>query len=106
MCWTKRFVRLLPDTIEQVVYVTRGEQCFQKTRQGVVEIQALKSEHKEADHRTIYHTYFVSHQHESIYIIDYDTDVLILLLYISRRCGCEIYFREGTHSCKEFHTIV
>ena len=99
---------LLPHTIEKVVYVTKGEQCFQKTRQGVIETQTLKSKHNESDHRIIHHSYFPSHQRESICIVADDTDVLILLLYISQRCGCEMYFREGTHSSKKeisYHSI-
>ena len=75
--------KLLPNTIEDVVSVTKGEKCFQKTGQGVVEIQTLKSTHKEADHQIIHCTYFASHQRQSICIISDDTDVLILLLYIS-----------------------
>ena len=56
---------LLLHTVEKVVYITKGEQCFQKTGQGVIEILTLKSKHKEVDHRIIHHTYFASRQHES-----------------------------------------
>ena len=37
-----------------------------------------------------------------------NTHVSILLLYISQRCGCEIYFRKGTKSSKKrilYHSI-
>ena len=87
---------------------TKVEKCFQKTGQGVIEIQTLKGKHKEADHRIIHRTYFTSHQHHSIWsicIVSDDTDLLILLPYM---CGCKIYFREGTHSSKKeisYHSI-
>ena len=41
-------------------------------------------------------------------IVADNTHVSILLLYISQRCGCEIYFREGTKSSKKgisYHSI-
>ena len=43
------------------VYVTKGEQFFQETGQGVTEIQTLKIKHKEADHWITNDTYFVLH---------------------------------------------
>ena len=73
---------------------------FLKNKTHVIEIQTLTSKHKEADHRITHHSYFASHQHESICIVADDIDVLILLRYTSRRCGCEIYFHERTHSSK------
>ena len=68
------------------MYITKGEQCFQKTGQGAIEIQTLKNKHKEPDHRIIHHTFFASHQHEPKCIVA-DGTVLILFLYIFRRCG-------------------
>ena len=82
---------------------------FSKKRAyGVIEIQTLKSNHKEADHRTIHHTHFASNQHDSVCIVADDSDILVLLLYISRRCCCQIYFREGTHLSKKgilYHNV-
>ena len=92
---------LLPYSIKKSVYVTKGEKCFQKTEHGVIETQPLKSNHKEAEHRIIHHTHFTSHQHDSVCIVADDSDILVLLLYISRRCCSQIYFREGTHSSKK-----
>lgn len=82
------------------MYVTKGEQCFQKAGQSAIEIQTLQSKYKEADHRIIHQTYFASRQHESKCIVADDT-VLILFLYMFRRCGYEIYFSKGKHSSKK-----
>ena len=99
---------LLLYTVEKVVYVTKGEQCFQKTGQGVIEILMLKSKHKEADHRIIHHTYFASRQHKSICIGADDTDVLIFLLYIylEEVVVKYIFAKEHTRLRKEFHIMV
>ena len=58
---------LLPHSIKKNVCVTKGEKCFQKTEHDVIEIQTLKSNHKEADRRIIHHTHFVSNQHNCMY---------------------------------------
>ena len=74
----------------------------------LIEIQTLKSNHKEADHRIIHHTHFASDQHGNACIVADDSDILVLLLYISRRCCCQIYFREGAHSSKNgilYHNV-
>ena len=59
------------------MYVTKEEKCFQKTKHGVIEIQILKSNHKEADHRIIHHTHFASNQHDSVCIVADDSDILV-----------------------------
>ena len=74
---------LLPHSIKKNLYVTKGEKCFQKTEHAIFEIQTLKSNHKEADHRIIDHTHFASNQHDNVCIIADDSDILVLLLYIS-----------------------
>ena len=97
---------MLPHSIKKNVYIIKGEKCFQKTEHAVTEIQTLKSNHKEADHRIFHHTHFASNQHDSACIVADDSDSLVLLLYISRRCCCQIYFREGTHSSKKGFCII
>ena len=74
---------LLPHSIKKNVYVTKGDKCFQKTEHDVIEIQTLKSNHKEADRRIIHHAHFASDQHNSVCIVADDSDILVLLLYIS-----------------------
>ena len=100
---------LLPHSIKKNIYVTKGEKCFQKIEHGVIEIQTLKSNHKEADHRIIHHTHFASNQHDSVCIVADGSNIfLVLLLYISRRCCYKIYFCEGTHSSKKgilYHNV-
>ena len=79
-----------------------------KKQHGVIEIQTLKSNLKEDDHRIIHHKHFASNQHNSVCIVADDSSILVLLLYISRRCCCQIYFREGTHSSKKrilYHNV-
>ena len=74
----------------------------------VIEIQTLKSNLKEDDHRIIHHTHFASNQHNSVCIVADDRSILVLLLYISRMCCCQIYFREWTHSSKKrilYHNV-
>ena len=71
-----------------------------KKQHGVIEIQTLKSNLKEDDHRIIHHKHFASNQHNSVCIVADDSSILVLLLYISRSRYCQIYFREGTHSSK------
>ena len=46
----------------------------------LIEIQTLKSNHKEADHRIIHHTHFASDQHGNACIVADDSDILVLLL--------------------------
>ena len=68
-----------------------GGKCFQNTKQHVVDIQVLKSKLKEARYGITHHkNYFHSDQLESIRIVGNDTDVLLLLLFISQRCCCKI----------------
>ena len=79
-----------------------------KKQHGVIEIQTLKSNLKEDDHRIIHHTHFASNQHNSVCIVADDRSILVLLLYISRMCCCQIYFREWTHSSKKrilYHNV-
>ena len=99
---------LLPHSIKKNTYVTKREKCFQKTAWHVIEIQTLKSNLKEDDHRIIHHTHFASNQHNSVCIVADDRSILVLLLYISRMCCCQIYFREWTHSSKKrilYHNV-
>ena len=51
---------LLPHSIIKNLYVTKGEKSFQKTEHGVIEIQKLKSNQEEADHRITHQTHFAS----------------------------------------------
>ena len=79
-----------------------------KKQHGVIEIQTLKSNLKEDDHRIIHHKHFASNQHNSVCIVADDSSILVLLLYISRSRYCQIYFREGTHSSKKrilYHNV-
>ena len=76
--------------------VTKREHCFQMSKECNVEIQDLKSKQSEADHRIAQHAYLAFKNHNSVCLVADNTDVLALLLYISKGCSFKIYFREGT----------
>ena len=90
---------LLPHSIKKNVYVTKGEKCFQKTEHDVIEIQTLKSNHKEADRRIIHHTHLFQ-INITVCIVADDRDILVLLLYISRRCFFKYISVKG-HICQK-----
>ena len=59
-------------------------------------------------HYIDHHTYFASQQYKLVCKVADDTVVLTLLLYISPRCGCEIYFHKGKNSSNKgisYHSI-
>ena len=92
---------LQPDTLEKDIYVTKGEVCYQKSGSNNIEIQSLKCKQREADTRTMQHVYFASKEHDSACVVADDTDVLVLLLFVSNECNGELFFREGTQSSKK-----
>ena len=65
---------LLPRSIKKNVYFTKREKYFEKTEHGVIEIETLKSNQKEVDHR-IHHRHFASNQHDSVCIVADDNDI-------------------------------
>ena len=80
------------------VYVTKGNQCYQSTVEvpnNALEVPNLKSNHREADPRIALHTVFASSIDESsaVCAVADDTDVYILLLYVSQYCSRKVYFR-------------
>ena len=54
---------------------------------------ALFSEHKEADHRWVYHAKYKSNNTSTfICVVADDTDVYILLLYVASQCQIHYTF--------------
>ena len=47
------------------------------------------------------HVYFASKEHDSVCVVADDTDVLVLMLFVSNECTGELFFREGTQSSKK-----
>ena len=88
------------------IYVTKGNQCYQSTVEvpnNVVEVPDLKSNHREAEPRIAVHAMFASSTEDSsaVCVVADDTDVYILLLYVSQYCSGKVYFRKGTGSSND-----
>ena len=86
------------------LFVTKEELCYIKLPNQVCEeYLSLLSEHKGADHITVYHAKYASNRDENegsaICIFAYDTDIYILLCSIYR-CRSGLYFCRGTSSTK------
>ena len=86
------------------LFVTKEKLCYIKLPNQVCEeyLSAL-SEHKGADHITVYDAKYASNRDENegsaIYIVAYDTDIYILLCSIYH-CWSGLYFCRGTSSTK------
>ena len=92
-------------------YVTKGNQCYQSTvevRNNAVEVLDLKSNHREADPRIVLHIVFASSTDKSsaFYVVADDTDVYILLFYVSPYYSGKVCFRQGTGSSNDGPTMM
>ena len=73
-----------------------GEKAVTVTRGQCREVQALRSNHEEADTRMILHAKYVARTDRRLVIQSPDTDVLILSVSHFRSLGCpELWFRTG-----------
>eukprot|EP00112_Aurelia_sp_Birch-Aquarium-sp1_P017225 Seg3972.2 transcript_id=Seg3972.2/GoldUCD/mRNA.D3Y31 product="hypothetical protein" protein_id=Seg3972.2/GoldUCD/D3Y31 len=96
--------------LEKDLFVTKGSQCFFKAKERDAWdcVPSLCSSHKEADQRLALHAAYASSNHNGVCVVADDTDVYILLLYVSRRCTSSLYFRQGVMSTKQgitYHDI-
>ena len=57
--------------------------------------------HREADHRLAFHAKCSADSGDSVCVVADDTDVYILLLFISNPANGTIHFRQGTSSSKQ-----
>ena len=57
--------------------------------------------HREANHRLAFHSNCSAASGDSVCVVADDTDVYILLLFISNQANGTIYFRQGTSSSKQ-----
>ena len=85
------------------VYVSKRNQCYQSTVKvpsNAVEVPDIRSNHREADPRIALHTVFASSTNESsaVCAVAEDTDVYILLLYMSQYCSEKVHFQQSTGS--------
>ena len=81
---------------EKNILVTK-EKCFAKyANQVAIEKPELFSMHREADHRLAFHAKCSADSGDSVCVVADDTDVYILLLFISNQANGTIYFRQGT----------
>ena len=96
--------------LEKDLFVTKGSQCFFRAKETDSWdcVPSLCSSHKEADPRLVLHAVYASSNHNGVCVVADDTDVYILLLYVSRRCTSSLYFRQGVMSTKQgvtYHDI-
>ena len=64
--------------------------------------------HREADHRLAFHAKCSADSGDSVCVVADDTDVYILLLFISNQANGTIYFQQGTSSSKQeitYHSV-
>ena len=106
----RQLVHLLADFILEnfgkEVYVTKDGQCFHKQpTSSVVPVADLRSTHKEADHRIALHSVYASRTADKVCVVSDDTDVYILLLFVSNKCDGHIYLRQGTGDATTYHEI-
>ena len=103
---------LTSGTLQKVVYVTKGNQCIRSSLTGTdaTEIAELFSLQREADPRIPLHVIYESSQSQSgICVVADDTDILVLLLFISPRCATELYIRHGVRNSKngiQYHDVI
>ena len=57
--------------------------------------------HREADHRLAFHAKCSADSGDSVCVVADDTDVYILLIFISNQANGTIYFGQGTSSSKQ-----
>ena len=88
---------------ERNIFVTKEKKCFVKyANQVAIEKPELFSMHREADQR--FHagdSKCSADSGDSVCVVADDTDVYILLLFISNQANGTIYFRQGTSSSKQ-----
>ena len=102
----RQLVHLLADYIlenfDKEVYVTKDGQCFHKQPTiSIVPVADLRSTHKEADYRIALHPVYA----DKVCVVSDDTDVYILLLFVSNKCDGHIYLRQGTGDATTYHDI-
>ena len=64
-------------------------------------IEDLSSNHTEADHRIALHVMYASSNGDKTCAVADETDVYILLLYVTNRCNGQVYMRQGTTDSKD-----
>ena len=90
-------------SFSQGLYVTEGQLSVikKKLHATITSLEALFSNHREADHKIPYHVLFTISPESSVCVSSDDTDIYILMLYIAKHCDGNVYFRQRTHSSKE-----
>ena len=84
------------------IFVAKEKKYFVKyANQEAIEKPELFSIHREADHRLAFHEKCSADSGDSICVVADDTDVYILLLFISNQANGTIYFQQGTSSSKQ-----
>ena len=87
---------------EKNIFVTKEKKCFVKyANQVAIERPELFSMHSEADHILAFHAKCSADSGDSVFVVADDTDVYMLLLFISSQANGTIYFRQGTSSSKQ-----
>ena len=94
---------------EKNIFLTKEKKCFVKyANQVAIENPELFSMHREADHRLAFHAKCSADSADSACVVAHDTDVYVLLLFISNQANGTIYFRQGTSSSKQgitYHNV-
>ena len=96
-------------THKKNIFATEEKKYFVKyANQVAIEKPELFSMHREAGHRLAFRAKCSADSGDSVCVVADDTDVYILLLFISNQANGTIYFRQGTSSSKQgitYHNV-
>ena len=94
---------------EKNVFVTKEKKYFVKyANQVAIEKPEFFAMHREADHWLVFHANCSADNGDSVCVVADDTDVCILLLFVSNQTNGTIYFRQGTSLSKQgitYHNV-
>ena len=96
----KTYLENLTENILHVVLDDYSPGHGGKLHATITSLEALFSNHREADHKIPDHVLFAISPESSVRVSSDDTDIYILL-YIAKCCDGNMYFRQRTHSSKE-----
>ncbi len=91
--------------------MTKSSRCFRiltDVSGSVSEVPELSSQHREADPKIAHHAVYAASGGSDVCVVADDTDVYVLLLFVSAECDGHLYFRQGTALSKDlitYHSI-
>ena len=94
---------------EKNIFAIKEKKCFVKyAKQVAIKKPELFSMFRVVDHRLAFHAKCSADSGDSVCVVADDTDVYILVLFISNQANGTIYFRQGTSSSKQgitYHNV-